>query len=197
MRRTSIFLILLLSGVASFTIIAVVSAVLLPQTPYWGMGGMMGGGGMGGSAQTSPYLTLFWLLSSAAVLVSLLGAGGLVYLFFNPETGKAKTDVETRVEEIPRPADATPQGGGDDKDADAALKFLKPEEKQVITILRAHGGTYLQKWIAADTGLSRLQTHRILARLSDRKMVTLKKSGNTNEVSLAPALMGRGGEDEA
>jgi uncharacterized membrane protein len=51
-----------------------------------------------------------------------------------------------------------------------------------------HQGKYLQKYIKAETGLNRLQTHRILARLADRGIVSLEKTGNTNEVKLADWL---------
>jgi len=36
--------------------------------------------------------------------------------------------------------------------------------------------------------LSRLQTHRVVARLAERGIVTLEKTGNTNQVLLADWL---------
>ncbi|HYU88343.1 MAG TPA: hypothetical protein VEL52_06615 [Candidatus Bathyarchaeia archaeon] len=47
-----------------------------------------------------------------------------------------------------------------------------------------HGGTYLQKYITKETGLSRLKTHRVVAALSERGIVIVEKHGNTNQVSL-------------
>ena len=52
-------------------------------------------------------------------------------------------------------------------------------------VLNAHNGKYLQKYIRNETGLSRLKTHRIIARLADRGIVSLEKTGNTNQVFLA------------
>jgi uncharacterized membrane protein len=68
---------------------------------------------------------------------------------------------------------------------DAIVKTLTDEERKVIQVLTAHDGKYLQKYIRKEAGLSRLKTHRIVARLAERGIVTLKKSGNTNEVLLA------------
>ncbi|MGD0804206.1 MAG: hypothetical protein ABSA11_09055 [Candidatus Bathyarchaeia archaeon] len=64
------------------------------------------------------------------------------------------------------------------------LRTLKPEERKVVGVLDAHGGTYLQKFITKESGLSRLKTHRVVAALSERGIVHVEKSGNTNEVSL-------------
>jgi len=51
-------------------------------------------------------------------------------------------------------------------------------------VLKKHDGKYLQKYIRTETGLSRLKTHRVIARFAERGMVTLEKVGNTNEVRL-------------
>jgi hypothetical protein len=51
-------------------------------------------------------------------------------------------------------------------------------------VLDAHGGTYLQKFITKEAGLSRLKTHRVVASLSERGIVHVEVRGNTNEVSL-------------
>jgi uncharacterized membrane protein len=64
------------------------------------------------------------------------------------------------------------------------LRTLKPEERKVVGVLDAHGGTYLQKFITKEAGLSRLKTHRIIAALSERGIVHVEKQGNTNEVSI-------------
>jgi uncharacterized membrane protein len=68
------------------------------------------------------------------------------------------------------------------------VKTLTDEERKVIQVLTAHNGKYLQKYIRKEAGLSRLKTHRILVRLTDRGIVTLKKTGNTNEVQLSEWL---------
>ena len=64
------------------------------------------------------------------------------------------------------------------------LKTLKADERSIVYVLDAHGGTYLQKYITREAGLSRLRTHRIVAALSERGIVVVEKHGNTNQVSL-------------
>ena len=71
---------------------------------------------------------------------------------------------------------------------ESVLKTLNEDERKVLNVLKNHGGTYLQKYIRGEAGLSRLKTHRVLARFAERGMVTLEKSGNTNEVTLADWL---------
>jgi uncharacterized membrane protein len=74
---------------------------------------------------------------------------------------------------------------GDGKDAaSVVLRTLKPEERKVVGVLDAHGGTYLQKFITKEAGLSRLKTHRVVAALSERGIVHAEKRGNTMEVTL-------------
>jgi len=65
------------------------------------------------------------------------------------------------------------------------LRTLKPDERKVVGVLKVHGGTYMQKFITQETGLSRLKTHRVVATLAERGIVQVQKKGNTNEVSLA------------
>lgn len=64
------------------------------------------------------------------------------------------------------------------------LRTLKPEERAVVKVLYAHGGTYLQKYVTKEAGLSRLKTHRVVAALSERGIVRVERRGNTNEVAL-------------
>jgi len=68
------------------------------------------------------------------------------------------------------------------------LRTSKPDEKKVLEVLAAHDGKYLQKYISKESGLSKLRTHRIIARFVERGVVTASRSGNTNEVSLADWL---------
>jgi len=77
----------------------------------------------------------------------------------------------------------TGNGGGMDA-VSVVLRTLKPEERKVVMVLDAHGGTYLQKYIAKEAGLSRLKTHRVDAGLSERGILVAEKHGNTNEVTL-------------
>ncbi|MGQ9718757.1 MAG: helix-turn-helix transcriptional regulator [Nitrososphaerales archaeon] len=71
---------------------------------------------------------------------------------------------------------------------DVVIKTLKSDERQVLEVLKSHNGTYLQKWIRKEAGLSRLKTHRIVAKLAERGIVTVRAYGNTNEVTLSSWL---------
>ncbi len=62
---------------------------------------------------------------------------------------------------------------------------MTPEEQKVMGVLVAHKGRYLQKYVGREAGLSRLKTHRVVARFAQRGMVTVKEFGNTNEIALA------------
>ncbi len=74
---------------------------------------------------------------------------------------------------------------GNGKDSTSIImRTLKPEERTVVNVLYAHGGTYMQKFITKEAGLSRLKTHRVVAALSERGVVHVEKRGNTNKVSL-------------
>ena len=65
------------------------------------------------------------------------------------------------------------------------MRTLKPDERKVVGVLKVHGGTYIQKFITQEAGLSRLKTHRVVAALSERGIVRVEKRGNSNDVTLA------------
>lgn len=114
----------------------------------------------------SPDLPFFIPLSSLLFLSTLLASMvGVIYFLVLPEM---KNYVS---------------GNGRDT-ISVVLRTLKPEEREVVGVLDAHGGTYLQKFITKEAGLSRLKTHRVIAALSERGIVHVEKRENTNEVSL-------------
>ena len=72
------------------------------------------------------------------------------------------------------------------KEASAmVMRTLKPDERRVVGILKVHGGSYIQKFVTQEAGLSRLKTHRVVAALAERGIVHVEKRGNSNEVTLA------------
>ncbi|MGW8288907.1 MAG: helix-turn-helix transcriptional regulator [Candidatus Bathyarchaeia archaeon] len=139
------------------------------------MGGMMGG--TPDVAIQNPAATYFMVMVVVLVGVVIVSVGGLVYFFMFPEI---KTDGQTRSGERGVAQDSTAY--------EAIVKTLTTEESKVIQVLKTHEGRYLQKYIRKEAGLSRLKTHRILVRLADRGIVTLRKTGNTNEVQLSEWL---------
>jgi uncharacterized membrane protein len=120
-----------------------------------------------GSPVDIPFFVLLApLLFLTTVLASVVG---MIYYFVLPEI---KTYYEAG---LTPPKDAVAQ---------MVMKTLKQDEQKVIQVLRVHGGSYLQKYISKEAGLSKLRTHRIIARFSERGIVRVVRRGNTNEISL-------------
>jgi uncharacterized membrane protein len=114
---------------------------------------------------------------------TLFGASILIYYLKYPKSQVTTTQPFTNVAETQptiNVAIVVPY--------DSVAKTLTPEERQVLDVLSAHNGKYLQKYIRNETGVSRLKTHRIVSRLAERGIVTTEKTGNTNEVILSDWL---------
>jgi len=181
MRRINLFLMLLITSLIALLALIIVSFYVLssPSSDWvnemWGhMGGMMGG--TSNTAVQNPAAPYYMVGIVVLVGVVLVSAGGLVYFFVFPEI---KAGQAGRGEQV---------SAQDSTVYEAIVKTLTDEEHRVIEVLATHNGKYLQKYIRKEAGLSRLKTHRILARLADRGIVTLKKTGNTNEVQLSEWL---------
>ena len=113
-----------------------------------------------------PFLVLFSsLLFLSTVLASVVG---VIYFLVLPEVKSYY---------------GSNSGNGKENTA-MVLRTLKPDERSIVNVLDAHGGTYLQKYISKEAGLSRLKTHRIVAALSERGIVQVESYGNTNQVTL-------------
>src|SRR6266852_4062750 len=118
-----------------------------------------------GFPATFPFLVLFSsLLFLSTVLSSVVG---VIYFLVLPEMKNYYSS-----------------GTNGKENTSVVLRTLKPEAKTVVNILDAHGGTYLQKYITRESGMSRLKTHRVVAALSERGIVIVEKHQNTNQVSL-------------
>ena len=195
MKRLVAFLVLLIAGVGVYTAVAAMVATPAPQAPF--SGGMMGGmmGDWSGQGAQSPYSSLITVLSVVSIVLAVVGASGLVYTVAFPGRVKTAAIAPPAVSHVESPAPTRAQLAElkpiQIDEANAILRVLKPDELRVVEMLLDHEGSYLQKWIAKDGGMSRLQAHRVVSRLTERKLVTVARSGNTNEVSLAPWLMGK------
>lgn len=151
---------------------------------YGGMGGMMGNG----HGTTTSYLWLVPVALIAVVAVSVIGAA--FYLAF-PQLRYVKRTCElpnaknVSVEPIRSDAGLAVNSAVEPNTCGVLLKTMTPEEQKVLNVLVAHQGKYLQKYVVKEAGLSRLKTHRIIARFAQRGIVTVKEFGNTNEVLLS------------
>lgn len=146
------------------------------STSKSGMGGMMGQTGTPVAA--NPSLIYFGVLFAVLVSVTVVGIIGIAYYLVYPQIrmGAAPALPSTSVAH---------QVSNGSTPYEAVSKTLNEEERKIIEVLNKHEGKYLQKYIRNETGLSRLQTHRIIARLADRGIVSLEKTGNTNQVYLS------------
>jgi uncharacterized membrane protein len=161
MEKLKVLLIMLMAAAAGLAVSTYFLALLLSpsESPLTVLGRILTGG-------FSPNLTILIPLSSLIFLFTVLASMvGVIYFLVLPEMKN--------------------YASGDAKDVTSTvLRTLRPEERKVVSVLDAHGGTYLQKYVTREAGLSRLKTHRVVAALSERGIVVVEKRGNTNEVSL-------------
>jgi len=180
LKRTTAFLLVL--GAAVLGLVTLAAWYVGFYQPAGGsVGGMMGQmmGGSGGLALTMPWQVWVGLLVLAAVAVA--GLIGLGYFIAYPE-------IRTAPQATPPAAAAAPKEGPPMSWA-VLMRTSKPEEKRVLEVLAAHQGNYLQKFVVKEAGLSKLKTHRVVSRLAERGVVNVERSGNTNQVTLAPWVM--------
>ncbi|TMI71327.1 hypothetical protein E6H11_04235 [Candidatus Bathyarchaeota archaeon] len=165
MEKLKILLIMLVSATGGLAVSGYILALIL--TPTESALEVLSQLLTKGFPATFPFLVLFSsLLFLSTVLASVVG---VIYFLVLPEM---KTYY-------------APGNGNGRENTAMVLKTLKPEERSIVNVLDAHGGTYLQKYITREAGLSRLKTHRVVAALSERGIVQVEKRGNTNQVRLA------------
>jgi uncharacterized membrane protein len=187
MRRVNIFLASLLTTITALIILTAIgfnvfsSNQTTQQYPSWmgQMSGMMGQ--TGANSNSAGY---FWALFAVLAALTIISVVGLVYYLAYPQIKVGMTNPHSRLvvnQSTASTSTVTPY--------ETIEKTLTDEERKVITVLNNHQGKYLQKYITKETGLSKLKTHRIVARLAEREIVTLEKTGNTNQVYLANWLL--------
>ena len=163
MEKLKILLIMLVSAAGGLAVSIYALALILTPTesPLTVLAQLLSTG----FPATFPFLVLFSsLLFLSTVLASMVG---VIYFLVLPEMKNYASGSNGR------------------ENRSMVLRTLKPEERSVVNVLSVHGGAYLQKHITKEAGLSRLKTHRVVAALSERGIVTVERVGNTNQVSLA------------
>jgi uncharacterized membrane protein len=133
----------------------------------------------GGSMHTTDaFLGYFGLLFVFLTGVVVFGISGLAYFLLFPELKTVDTKIQRNVFQSPEKSVAI----------ESVRRTLTVDERKILEVLENHKGKYLQKYLRKEAGLSRLKTHRIIVRFSERGLVTLEKVGNTNEVRLVDWL---------
>src|SRR3990172_9349769 len=180
MRRVSLFITVLLVSLVSLTVLIVAGMYVFTaaqQSPYNWMSGVWGGnmegmmGGTGQPAVQNPALPVFGVTFIVLVVVAVVGVVGMAYYVALPEIKSGVAPV------ICEPAAQSDVGVVEEPKVpctpfESVVKTLSEEERKIIEILKSHQGKYLQKYIRSEAGLSRLKTHRIVARLAERGIVT-------------------------
>ncbi len=192
MKRITIFLAIIAASIAALIATTVIGYAIFAaqqqQNPYnwmsqmWGTGGMAGmmGGQTGVQEASTALLPYFGVIFAVLIALTVFGVVGLGYYILYPQIRVGTVSVIQTTENLAQ-AQQTPNVSA----FDSIARTLTPEELKVLNVLNLHEGKYLQKYIKTETGLSRLKTHRIIARLSERGIVSLEKIGNTNQVYLA------------
>ena len=208
MRRIQFFIIVLVVTLAVLLTLTFVSWYLATSAPSYynsswmsqmwrgtgstgnngGMGGMMGNG----STASTSYLWIIPVVLGAVVAVAVIGIA--FYLAFpelkyvrgtcNPNSPKTEAETHNinQAKETNNNSTIASNVQNVSNNCDVLLKTMTQEEKKVLNVLVAHQGKYLQKYVSKEAGLSRLKTHRIVARFAQRGIVTVKEFGNTNEI---------------
>jgi hypothetical protein len=156
---------------------------------YGGMGGMMGNS----NGTTTSYL---WLVPTALIAIVAVSVIGVAFYLAFPQLRYVKRTCElpntnsVSAEPIKSGEGLVVNSAVDPNTCAVLLKTMTPEEQKVLNVLVAHQGKYLQKYVVKEAGLSRLKTHRVVARFAQRGIVTVKESGNTNEILLSDWVKG-------
>ncbi len=207
MRKLELFLVITFAALSSLVATTVAGYLVLSspssQSSYpsnwvgqmWqGMGGMMGGNNYGtGTPVQNSAAPFFGIAFTVLVAISAVGIVGLAYFVLlpeirisqpmtSPDSGSPLTPIDVPIAPI------SENKGVASSPYESVLKTLTVKERKVVEVLAAHEGKYLQKYIRSETGLSRLQIHRVVARLAERGIVVYEKTGNTNTVQMAKWL---------
>jgi len=166
MQRTNLLITMFL--VSTLVVVASVGVFLpnlFPQQMMTGMSGMMGqGNGMGG------FVWPTFLSVSIALLIVTVS-----YILLYPSI-KYSNESDQNLSIPTELANLEPMK--------VVMRVVKPDERAALEVLIENGGFCLQKDITFKASLSKLKTHRIVARLAERGIVQVKKVGRTNEISV-------------
>jgi len=171
--RPGFFIIAVIAALVAFVSIA---EAFLP-------GQSMMNGGMMGSTFGGYMIWPSTLLLSGIVLILVTG-----YLLafpairYTPAPREKKLSASQVME--------TPSSKPDPDALEVVMRVLKADEKAALEVLRSAGGKCLQKDITYKTGLSKLRTHRVVARLAERGVIQVRRVGKTNEITVPAWLKG-------
>lgn len=132
---------------------------------------------MMGSTMVGDMLWPSTLFLSAIVLILVI-----VYLLAYPPIKYTPPEEGKSVSRSPR-AEPGPSNPNPDS-LEIIMRVLKPDERVALEVVRNAGGVCMQKDITYKTGLTKLRTHRVVARLAERGVIQVRKLGKTNEITV-------------
>lgn len=155
----------------SAAILSFAGTFLPHQTMMDGAQGMMGASSMGG---------MFWpsILTASSVFIMAV----IAYLLAFPAIRFSQV-CDARVssaQKVEAAGDVERNAGA----IDLVMRVLKPDERAALEVLRNSGGVCMQKDITYKAGLSKLKTHRVVARLAERGVIQVRRVGKTNELTV-------------
>jgi|GEM_PF-1116210 uncharacterized membrane protein len=171
-------------GKATYIIVVGLIAVSLVGLLLFFLEGGGFGGGKGYGAQAAQAVLDYRSLGLVVFAVPLAVAlAVLVYALLFPQIKVEQTTATTPSTPQKQVAAAPAQSS---QTLEAVLRVLNADEQKIIKALAAsEDGSLLQKDIKYKAGLSRVKTHRVLARLVARRLVKAEKYYNTNRIILA------------
>ncbi len=162
MRKT------LLAVVFALLFISAVGLLLFSEIGFSGRGHGAQNGSEGSLGLNSIWLLIFAVPVALALII-------VVYLIAFPEIKQKKKD-----------SNVVTQTTSNQQTLEAVLRVLSEDERKVVQVIAAsETGSILQKEIGWKTNFSRVKTHRVIARLSQRGIVQVEKHFSTNKITLA------------
>jgi uncharacterized membrane protein len=120
------------------------------------------------ATQTPNYFTLSTVL--LLVICAFFVGAAATFIYYNAE-----------IQQLLKP-----QPKGLDAQYASMLSLLKPDDRAAVQALLAAKGELLQSALVEKLNLSKVKTTRILARLSQKGLITKERHGFTNRIRLVP-----------
>jgi uncharacterized membrane protein len=67
---------------------------------------------------------------------------------------------------------------------DITNNLLLPNEKKIYDLLKNAPNGITQSKLSLESGLSKVQIHRVIKKLDDKNLIDKRKYGSTNKISL-------------
>lgn len=182
MRKLNVFLILLIVSLIAVIALVIVGFYLFNASLQnsQGIGGMMGGGSSG--AVSNPALSVIFFVLVGVVAVSI---GGMVYFLVFPQIKRTSSVTKETVMPLHQHATVSQSSS---LAYEAVAKDLTETERKLLDVLVSNDGKCPLENLSQQAGLTKVKTHRIVARLAAKGIILVGTSKSRNIVQLASWL---------